>query len=98
MTANVGIDLGTSNSAISSFDGVRVQVYRSPDRTFVTPSAIHFGPRGKLYGSRAYQMAAFDAGRTATSFKRFMGTSTPILLPAAGVSLSPEECSAEILK
>jgi molecular chaperone DnaK len=98
MTANIGIDLGTSNSAISSFDGARLQVYRSPDQTFVTPSVIHFGPRGKLYGSRAYQMAAFDAGRTATSFKRFMGTSTPILLPAAGVSLSPEECSAEILK
>lgn len=98
MTANVGIDLGTTNSAICSFDGARVHVHRSPDQHLVTPSAIHFGPRGKLYGSRAYQMAAFDGGRTATSFKRFMGTSTPILLPAAGLSLTPEQCSAEILK
>src|SRR5688572_11599866 len=98
MTANIGIDLGTTNSAICSFDGARVHVHRSPDQHLVTPSAIHFGSRGKLYGSRAYQMAAFDGGRTATSFKRFMGTNTPILLPAAGLSLTPEQCSAEILK
>ena len=31
-------------------------------------------------------------------FKRFMGTSTPIELPAADITMTPEGCSAEILK
>jgi len=46
----------------------------------------------------AYQKAAFSRENVALFFKRFMGTSTPIAIPAAGVFLSPEECSAEILR
>ena len=35
---------------------------------------------------------------TALSFKRLMGTSTPFAFGDSGQSLTPEECSAEILK
>ncbi len=34
----------------------------------------------------------------ATLFKRLTGTGTPVKLPAVNLSLTPEECSAEILR
>lgn len=98
MTAFVGIDLGTTNSAVCTFDGEALQVHRSPEQNLVTPSAIYFGPRGRHYGAAAYRHAAFDANRTATLFKRLIGTATPIHIADAGLTLSPEDCSAEILK
>jgi molecular chaperone DnaK len=51
----VGIDLGTTNSAIASFDGENVALYKSPEQHDVTPSAIFIDRRGnKFVGSRAY--------------------------------------------
>jgi molecular chaperone DnaK len=93
----VGIDLGTTNSAICSYDGENLRLYKSPEQHSVTPSAIHLDRRGnKRYGFRAYSMAAFDKDNTATLFKRLMGTSTPVVI--GGQKMTPEECSAEILK
>ena len=95
----VGIDLGTTNSAICSFDGETVKLYKSPEQHDVTPSAILFDKRGNRYvGARAYNAAAANPDSAATVFKRMMGTSTPIKLPAVGLTLTPEECSAEILR
>ncbi|MCK5665612.1 MAG: Hsp70 family protein [Thiotrichaceae bacterium] len=95
----VGIDLGTTNSAISSFDGENIKLYKSPDQTDVTSSAIFIDKRGnKFVGARAYNNAAMNPDNAATLFKRLIGTSTPINLPAVGITMSPEECSAEILK
>ncbi len=94
----VGIDLGTTNSAICSYDGENLKHYKSPEQYSVTPSAIYFGRRSRYYGVRAYNMAAREPENTATLFKRFMGTSTPIKIPALNLTLTPEECSAEILK
>lgn len=95
----VGIDLGTTNSAICSFDGVRTRIWKSPGRNDVTPSAIFVGPRGKtVVGSRAYNIAPGRPGSTAMLFKRLMGTSTPVELPAVGRTMKPEECSAKVLE
>jgi molecular chaperone DnaK len=95
----IGIDLGTTNSVICSFDGEVVRIHESPDAQKVTPSVIHFDRRGrKFYGVQACELSARDPGRTAQRFKRMMGTRTPIRLPAANVTLTPEECSAEILR
>jgi len=95
----IGIDLGTTNSAICSFDGVDIRIYKNPEQQDVTPSAIYIDNRGhKFYGLRAYENAARNPDRAATGFKRAMGTNTPIKLTAANVTLSPEECSAEILR
>lgn len=95
----VGIDLGTTNSAICSYDGERVHLYKSPDQQDVTPSAIFIDRRGnKYFGTRAYNQSVRSPDNAAVLFKRFMGTSTPIKLAAANVTLTPEECSAEILR
>ena len=95
----IGIDLGTTNSVICSYDGVNVRIWKSPEQNDVTPSAIYVDRRGnRYYGAKAYNQAPYNPTNSATLFKRFMGTSTKIELEAAHVSLTPEECSAEILK
>lgn len=95
----VGIDLGTTNSAVCSYDGENLRLYKSTDTNDVTPSAIFIDRRGNKYvGKRAYDNAARSPGNAATLFKRLMGTSTPIKLPAVGLVMTPEECSAEILR
>ena len=95
----IGIDLGTTNSAIASYDGENVRIYKSPDQNDVTPSAIFFPGRGNKYlGKRAYDNAAKQPDNAATKFKKMMGTSTPVKLSAVNLVMTPEECSAEILK
>lgn len=95
----IGIDLGTTNSVICSYDGTNVRVWKSPEQNDVTPSAIYVDRRGnRHYGQRAYNQAPYNPTNSATLFKRFMGTNQKITLEAAGLSLTPEECSAEILK
>lgn len=95
----IGIDLGTTNSAIASFDGKDVRIWKSPEQNDVTPSAIYIDRRGNRFiGKRAYDQAPYDPTRSALLFKRLMGTSTPINLTGANIVMTPEECSAEVLK
>jgi molecular chaperone DnaK len=69
----VGIDLGTTNSAIASFDGETVRLYKSPEQNDVTPSAIFIDRRGNKYvGRRAYDNAARSPDSAAVLFKRLM--------------------------
>ena len=95
----VGIDLGTTNSAICTYDGESTRVWKSPEQNDVTPSAIYIDKRGNKYvGKRAYDSAPHSPNNSALLFKRLMGTSTPIELKAIGETKTPEECSAEVLK
>ncbi|MGK5035709.1 Hsp70 family protein [Janthinobacterium sp. LB3P118] len=95
----IGIDLGTTNSAVSAYDGETLRLFKSPDQNDVTPSAIFIDRRGNKYvGKRAYDNAARAPESAATLFKRLMGTSTPVKLPAVDLTMTPEECSAEILR
>lgn len=96
---NIGIDLGTTNSAICSYDGEDVRVWKSPDQRDVTPSAIHIDKRGrKRFGMRAYQQLSREPERVAAMFKRFMGSNTKIEVEGSQNNGKPEEWSAEILK
>lgn len=96
----VGIDLGTTNSAICSYDGSETRIWKTPgEQKDVTPSAILIARRGNKYlGTRAYDSAPWQHQNAALLFKRLMGTSTPINLPGADITMTPEECSSEILK
>lgn len=97
MAYYIGIDLGTTNSAIATFDGEKTRVWKAKDQTDVTPSCIFIDKKGRtFYGNKAYKALNQHEDRVAHKFKRFMGTSTPIKF--AGQSMSPEECSAEILR
>lgn len=97
MVYYAGIDLGTTNSAIATWDGSTLKLWKSPEQNDVTPSAIYFDRRGRYVGKRAYDLVPQDRSKSATLFKRLMGTSTPINI-SGQEPITPEWCSAEILK
>lgn len=45
----IGIDLGTTNSVIATFDGKDTRVWKSKEQSDVTPSAIYVDRRGKKF-------------------------------------------------
>lgn len=93
----IGIDLGTSNSVIAGVSNGAAQVFRPADGGEALPSAIYIDKRGhRLYGRRAYDQSLISPESVAAGFKRLMGTDTPI--EVADQSLTPEECSAEIVR
>jgi molecular chaperone DnaK len=95
----IGIDLGTSNSSIAGIIDGKVRVFRPADGGEVLPSIIYFDKRGhRLYGRRAHDQALVTPENVAAGFKRLMGTSTPIEVKGVELTLSPEECSAEIIR
>ena len=71
LSSDIGIDLGTTNSVICSYDGKRTQVWKSPEQNDVTPSAIYVDRRGRrYYGRRAYEMAPSNEKNAATLFRK----------------------------
>ena len=95
----VGIDLGTTNSAICTYDGSQTRIWKSPEQNDVTPSTIYIDQRGTTHvGQRAYNVAPQYPESCARLFKRRMGEDTRIEVPAVSLTFTPEECSAEILK
>ena len=99
MKTFIGIDLGTTNSAICVYDGEDIKILKSPEQTDVTPSAIFIDRRGnKFVGNRAYDAAPGNPDNAALLFKRLMGSSTMISFASSKTEKTPEECSEEILK
>lgn len=95
----LGLDLGTSNSAVVGHDGTTPRLFKTPEGLDVLPSAIMVDRRGAmLVGKRAYDQSAFSPENVAQGFKRLMGSSTPITFGTSGKSISAEEASTEILK
>ncbi len=95
----IGIDLGTSNSTIAGIEDGIARVFRPADGGEALPSVIYIDKRGHhLYGRRAYDKALISPENVAAGFKRLMGTATPIEIEGADVTLTPEECSAEIIR
>lgn len=95
----LGIDLGTSNSAIAGNDGRELRLFKTTDGYDVLASAIMIDRRGAMFvGKRAYDQDAFSPENVGKRFKRLMGTASPITFKSAGRTLTPEEASSEILK
>jgi molecular chaperone DnaK len=95
----IGIDLGTSNSVIAGIVDGKARIFKPADGGEVLPSVIYFDKRGhRLYGRRAHDQALVAPDNVAAGFKRLMGTSTPIEIKGVDLKLTPEECSAEIIR
>lgn len=100
-TIDFGIDLGTTNSAISVLKGVKPEVIKSNLDTDITPSAVYIGKQGKvLVGMRAKDKLVDDRSveDAYIEFKRRMGGDSTYTFKSAGLTKTPEELSAEILK
>jgi molecular chaperone DnaK len=96
---HLGMDLGTTNSAVAGVTDGRTRLFKTADGGDVLPSVVYVDRRGhRLYGKRAYEQIALSPDNVARGFKRLMGTSTQIEFKAAGTTASPEESSAEILR
>jgi len=95
----LGIDLGTTNSAASVFDGSLTHLVRTSQGTTLTPSVVRIDARGVItVGTKARRLLESDSDNVRCEFKRLMGTSQRLNFRASGKSLKPEELSAEILK
>ena len=90
MKKYVGIDLGTTNSAICFYDGENVRLYKSPEQNDVTPSAIYIDKRSKYVGKKAYDLAPWSPDNSALKFKRMMGSNTPVNIKALDLVMTPE--------
>lgn len=95
----VGIDLGTTNSAVSLFDGCDSTIVRNAQGGVLTPSIVRIDSRGNvLVGGRARPYLDTDPENTRSEFKRLMGTDNELDFPAAKLVRRPEQLSAEVLK
>ncbi|UES52876.1 Hsp70 family protein [Roseibium aggregatum] len=93
----LGIDLGTSNSAVVGYLDGQGRLFKAADGADVLPSVIYLDRRGHRFVGKAAQDRLLTAPKNvASGFKRLMGTKTPIKF--AGESWTPEQCSAEIIK
>jgi molecular chaperone DnaK len=74
MARAVGIDLGTTNSAVATIEGDSPTVIVNSEGGRVTPSVVAFTKTGeRLVGQVAKRQAALNPERTVYSIKRFMG-------------------------
>ena len=76
-----------------------MKLFKTAEGTDVLPSVIYIDKRGhKFIGVRAYDNTIFSAENVAQGFKRLMGTNSPCSFVAAALEMSPEECSADIIR
>ena len=93
----VGIDLGTTNSAVALWKDGSPQLVPNALGRELTPSAVSLAKGGQTWvGQAALDRMATHPGDTATSFKRMMGTASTVTL--AGTTLTPEDLSAMVLR
>src|SRR5210317_1587763 len=93
----VGIDLGTTNSVISTLDGGEPQVIANAEEHRTTPSVVAFAKNGDvLVGDQAKRQAITNPDRTIRSVKRHMGTDWTTEID--GKAYTAQEISARILQ
>ena len=97
MSKIIGIDLGTTNSAVAVMEGGEPTIIANVEGNRTTPSVVAFAKNGeRLVGETAKRQAITNAGRTIISIKREMGTDYKVKID--GKDYSPEEISAMILQ
>jgi molecular chaperone DnaK len=95
---HVGIDLGTTNSALASYDGTVVRVVPNALGELLTPSVVRIDARGTVtVGRRAFRYLETDPLNTRAEFKRLMGSEERLSFEASGRAQLPEELSAAVL-
>ena len=98
-TIDYGIDLGTTNSSVAVLTDTIAEVVPNKDGSLMTPSAIWYDKRGKLYvGKDARSRHLHDEENAAVEFKLRMGQNWRKMFQRSGNRMLPEEMSAEVLK
>lgn len=102
-----GIDLGTTNSAISRMDNGEVRIIKAGGNDDTMPSCIAYNKKGMLAGKKAFAAYRSEQEERLSKdimpnafieFKRTMGTDKRYYSSNAGTEFSSEELSSEVLK
>lgn len=97
MSKIIGIDLGTTNSAVAVMEGGEATIIPNIEGNRTTPSVVAFTKDGeRLIGETAKRQAITNPDRTIQSIKREMGSDYKITID--GKDYSPQEISAMILQ
>ena len=92
----VGIDLGTTNSAVTVLEAGEPKVIANAEGFRTTPSVVAFTKDGNiLVGETAKRQAVTNVDRTVSSVKRHMGTDWKFQVDDK--AYTPQEISARIL-
>ena len=94
MSKTIGIDLGTTNSCVSIFEGGEAKVIANAEGSRTTPSVVAF-KNGEIIVGQAAKNQMVTNPNTISSIKRLMGTKKTV--KANGREYKPEEVSAMIL-
>lgn len=93
----IGIDLGTTNSAVAIWRDGRADLIPNSLGHVLTPSAVSLGEDGQvIVGLAARERQSTHPALTATAFKRYMGSARQTRL--GGREFLPEELSALVLR
>lgn len=97
MSKAVGIDLGTTNSVVSTMEGGEPTVIANAEGDRTTPSIVGFSKSGEvLTGEIAKRQAVTNPGRTLASVKRHIGTNWTVEIDDK--SYTPQEIAARVLQ
>lgn len=100
VTIDIGIDLGTTNSAIAVFDAGMSKIIKSQATAWqadVTPSVVSIAGTREWVGAAAKERLVDHPQATFYEFKRTIGTTTTYPLLEGG-RITPEDLSARILR
>ncbi|MGX7198664.1 molecular chaperone DnaK [Enterococcus nangangensis] len=96
MSKIIGIDLGTTNSAVAVLEGSEAKIITNPEGNRTTPSVVAF-KNGEIQVGEVAKRQAVTNPNTVSSIKRHMGE-PGYKVEVEGKSYTPQEISAMILQ
>ncbi|MCI0130114.1 MULTISPECIES: molecular chaperone DnaK [Enterococcaceae] len=96
MSKIIGIDLGTTNSAVAVLEGGEAKIITNPEGNRTTPSVVSF-KNGEIQVGEVAKRQAVTNPNTISSIKRHMGE-PGYKVEVEGKSYTPQEVSAMILQ
>ena len=95
MSKIIGIDLGTTHSAVAVIEGGEAKIIPNPEGNRTTPSVVSFKGEEIIIGDAAKRQAITNLN-TVSSIKRHMGTDYKV--DVNGKKYTPQEISGMILR
>jgi molecular chaperone DnaK len=96
MSKTIGIDLGTTFSAVSVMEGGKPTIIANAEGDRTTPSVVVIKDNERIVGKVARNQAIVNPKHTIRSIKRIMGTNETLTIDSK--TYKPQEVSAMILK
>ncbi|MAF50583.1 MAG: molecular chaperone DnaK [Nanoarchaeota archaeon] len=96
MTKTIGIDLGTTFSAVSFLEAGKPKIIQNSEGSNTTPSVVSIKDGEIIVGEVARRQAIANPNNTIRSVKRLMGTDEKIKVD--GKDYTPEQISAYVLQ